>query len=185
VLAWHPLCFVWLLLGGKRGQKRKGSKQFVSAVVFSLPCSAGYLEIVLTLKKLAHVQAGSKEALLKNLPAFPDNLNWLPKSDTFWVGFISRTSSMVTSRFLFTPKLLRGLASRLPDFVLDRLAPRIGGGIQFDGEGRILKTVADVKGTFTESTAGGLLVNDDETLLLSNLKNDYIAVVDLAAAAVL
>jgi hypothetical protein len=129
------------------------------------------------------MQAGSKEVLLKNLPAFPDNLNWLPQSDTFWVGFAARASPLTKSRFLRS-KLLRGIISRLPDAILERLAPKVGGGIGFDGAGNIIKVVADAKGTFVHSTPAGVLVNGGNTLLLSNLHNNYIAAVNLAAAAV-
>lgn len=126
-----------------------------------------------------HLQGGTIEILLDELPAFPDNLNWLPETDTFWMGFVARASLALTLPTLFRSSLFRGIVARLPEALLDKLAKKVAGGIEIDGNGKVLKVVADPIGRIADSTPSGVILSDGQTLLMGNLHNDYMTLVNL------
>lgn len=125
------------------------------------------------------LQAGTKEVVLKELPAFPDNLNWMSETDTFWVGFVARASPALSTPALLRSPLVRGLIARLPEPLIQKMAKKVAGGLEFDGAGSILKVVADSIGQHADGTPSGFLLGGGQAALLGNLHNDYMTLVDL------
>lgn len=122
------------------------------------------------------VQVGEHEALLQHLPAFPDNLNYLPERGTFWVAFYARASAFMTVEAIFTNNWVRALVGRIPESVAALLAPKVAGGMEFDGSGNVYRVVVDAAGALASTTTSAVLVED--RLVLGNLKG-ALTVVDL------
>ena len=99
-------------------------------------------------------KAGQREVFLDNLPGYPDNLE-AQGDGTFWVAF---ASPRVPSEKLMPYPFLREVVWRLGPMV--RPAPiHRGMLVQFDGDGRILRTVQDPDGRLGITT-GGKIVGD-------------------------
>jgi hypothetical protein len=123
------------------------------------------------------VQAGLKETLLEGIPAYPDNINAVEgHTNVFWVGFAARPSP-VTSMGIFRSRVVRTLIAWLPDAVHKSLAPKVGGGMLFSGEGSILAIFADVDGNSVSSTPSGFIMNtsDESVAVMGSLMNNYVA----------
>ncbi|MCE8545350.1 SMP-30/gluconolactonase/LRE family protein [Ruegeria pomeroyi] len=94
-------------------------------------------------------KAGQTEVFLENLPGYPDNLE-AQGDGTYWLAF---ASPRVPAEALMPYPLLRKVVWRLGPKV--RPAPiHRGMLIQFDGEGRILRTVQDPDGRLGITTGG-------------------------------
>ena len=128
-----------------------------------------------------NTQAGKLDSILSNMPAFPDNVHLL-KDGTFWVGYVGAVPPIATMSWIFQNKMFRTLVTYLPSW-LRPAAIKLGGGVQFDGNGYILKTVLDYRGRVVTGTASGLLLSDD-SLLMGSLTTSYISITDLKAAQV-
>ncbi|MEX0304605.1 MAG: SMP-30/gluconolactonase/LRE family protein [Leisingera sp.] len=94
-------------------------------------------------------RAAEREVFLDNLPGYPDNLE-AQGDGTYWLAF---ASPRVPSEKLMPYPFLRKIIWRLGPMV--RPAPiHRGMLIQFDGEGRILRTLQDPNGRLGITTGG-------------------------------
>ncbi|WP_171173600.1 SMP-30/gluconolactonase/LRE family protein [Ruegeria sp. HKCCD8929] len=99
-------------------------------------------------------KAGQRAVFLDNLPGYPDNLE-AQGDGTYWLAF---ASPRVPSEALMPFPFLRKVIWRLGPMV--RPAPIHRGMImQFDGQGRILRTLQDPDGRLGITT-GGKIVGD-------------------------
>ncbi|MEX0316705.1 MAG: SMP-30/gluconolactonase/LRE family protein [Ruegeria sp.] len=97
-------------------------------------------------------KAGTREVFLDNLPGYPDNLE-AQGDGTYWVAF---ASPRVPSEALMPYPFLRKVIWRLGPMV--RPAPIHRGMImQFDGQGRILRTLQDPDGELGITTGGRIV----------------------------
>ncbi|MEX0366987.1 MAG: SMP-30/gluconolactonase/LRE family protein [Ruegeria sp.] len=97
-------------------------------------------------------KAGQREVFLDNLPGYPDNLE-AQGDGTYWLAF---ASPRVPSEVLMPYPFLRKVIWRLGPMV--RPAPIHRGMImQFDGQGRILRTLQDPDGRLGITTGGRIV----------------------------
>ena len=98
-------------------------------------------------------KSGEREVFLDNLPGYPDNLE-AQGDGTYWLAF---ASPRVPSEALMPYPFLRKIIWRLGPSV--RPAPIHRGMLmQFDGDGKVLRTVQDPEGRLGITT-GGKVVN--------------------------
>lgn len=124
------------------------------------------------------MQAGSFETLIENLPAFPDNMDYVADSGTFWVCFVTRASKLIQKQ-MFRSRHLRAACAYLPRNVLARVAPPVAGGMEFDADGNVLNVIVDEAGATAQSTSSGVLHSRAKQLVLGNLHHDYLTMVKL------
>lgn len=131
-------------------------------------------------KRVECVQAGHFELLIGHLPAFPDNLDYVEETGTFWLGFVAKASKLIQMQ-LFRSRHIRAAAAYLPSSILSRVAPPVAGGMEFAADGTVVKVIVDATGKLAQSTPSGLLDNKRGRVVLGNLHHDYLTVVDLAS----
>ncbi len=111
---------------------------------------------------LKGAKAGKVEALLTNLPGFPDNINDNPDG-TFWLGLVSPRSEAVDS--LSSKPFVRKIVQRLP--AMFRPKPqRYGFIVRIDGEGKIIETLQGPAGDYALTT-GAITLNDGRIIVTS------------------
>ncbi|WP_264210358.1 SMP-30/gluconolactonase/LRE family protein [Leisingera thetidis] len=118
-------------------------------------------------------RAGEREVFLDNLPGYPDNLE-AQGDGSYWLAF---ASPRVPSEKLMPYPALRKAVWRLGPMV--RPAPvRRGMLMQFDGQGRILRTLQDPDGRLGITTGGRVA---DGQLYVMTLDSPWFARMPLAA----
>jgi sugar lactone lactonase YvrE len=120
---------------------------------------------------------GRFEILLEHLPGFPDNLSSVDNGTSFWVGLVSRPSPLIASP-LFLNRIVRALMAQMPAYIVDAVTKKVAGGVNFEGDGRVLNVIADPAGQVASSTPSGVVLRN-MWLFMGNLKNDYITVTSL------
>ena len=124
------------------------------------------------------MQAGHVDVVLDHTPGYPDNLDYIESTDTFWLGLVGGVSPIAQTS-LFLSRHVRWLMSYLPRKVTYRLVPPMAGGIEFDGQGQVRKVIVDPKGKLASSTPSGVLKAEHGILILGNLHHDYLTLVDI------
>jgi hypothetical protein len=124
------------------------------------------------------LQAGTKEILLDNLPAYPDNVGLMggKKSTIFTLGFAGGISKIPKSP-LYRSRHLRMLLGHLPEWVVSKFVPDMAGMLGFDSSGKVLTVTADVSGKLAQSTPSAALWPKGKLVVLGNLHHDYLTVV--------
>ncbi|SDD32588.1 SMP-30/gluconolactonase/LRE family protein [Ruegeria marina] len=101
---------------------------------------------------LTGAKAGQTEVFLDNLPGYPDNLE-AQGDGTYWLAFASpRVPAEALMSYPFLRKVVWRLGPRVRPAPIHR-----GMLIQFDGAGRILRTVQDPDGRLGITTGGKLV----------------------------
>jgi sugar lactone lactonase YvrE len=119
-------------------------------------------------------QAGEREVFLDNLPGYPDNIE-AQGDGTYWMAF---ASPRVPAEALMPYPYLRKVIWRLGPMV--RPAPiEKGMVVQFDGSGRILRTLQDPDGRLGITTGAAIVGSDFYVMSLENPGFGRMAVADL------
>lgn len=115
---------------------------------------------------------GRVEAIMENLPGFPDNINDAPDGK-FWVGLVSpRSAALDTlSEYPFVRKMIQ----RLPSFMRPQ-AQRYSHLIAIDSAGNVLRSLQDPEGEFAHVTGAA---EGPSKLFLSSLHESAYAELEL------
>lgn len=116
--------------------------------------------------------------VLDKLPAWPDNLHYLPATDTFWLGLVVKPARLMTSN-AYRSKHLRALVARVPDSWIARQMRPVAGGVEFASNGTVLRVIADPFGNVVSSTPSVLVLREQGKVMFSNLDHDYLTVTSL------
>ena len=122
---------------------------------------------------VAGPRRGEREAVLENLPGFPDNINDLPDG-TFILGLISKRAAFLDDNS--AKPFMRKLAMRLPASWRPQ-AENHGFVIHLSAEGEVMHTLQDPSGAYPQTT-GGILAPDGY-LYVSSLSAPDLARVKL------
>lgn len=105
---------------------------------------------------------GQSETLLKDLPAFPDNIS-TGLGNRFWVALISPRSAVLDQ--LSDKPFMRKVIQRLPAFLRPKAQP-YGHIIAVDGSGNVVQNLQDPQGTYPLNTA---VTETEEYLYIGSL----------------
>lgn len=94
-------------------------------------------------------QKGQSETLLKDLPAFPDNIS-TGLDNRFWVALVSPRSAVLDQ--LSNKPFMRKVIQRLPAFLRPKAQP-YGHIIAVDSSGNVVQNLQDPQGTYPLNTA--------------------------------
>ena len=111
---------------------------------------------------------GQIEAIMENLPGFPDNINDAPNGK-FWVGLVSPRSAALDT--LSQYPFVRKIVQRLPSFMRPQ-AQRYSHLLAIDINGNVLRSLQDPTGEFAHVTGAAEV---DEQLYLSSLHEPALA----------
>lgn len=115
---------------------------------------------------------GQIEAIMENLPGFPDNINDAPNGK-FWVGLVSPRSGALDT--LSNYPFVRKIVQRLPSFMRPK-AERYSHLIAIDVNGNVLRSLQDPTGQFAHVTGAA---ETETQLFLSSLHEPAYAELDL------
>jgi len=125
-----------------------------------------------SIKKVALNGSAEPEAIVENLPGFPDNIN--RNSDgTFWVGLVSPRSGAADA--LSSLPVLRKVVMRLPSLMRPS-AQRYGFVIRINEAGDILETLQDPSGAYALTT--GLIEGGDGKRYITSLTEPDLAILE-------
>lgn len=116
---------------------------------------------------LAGPRRGRTEAVIGNLPGFPDNLS-TGRDGRFWIGFVAPRNPVV-DRLSRWPRL-RAALWRLPK-VLRPKPVRYGHVAAIDGNGRVVVSLQDPTGRFSMTTH---VKETEEWLYVGSLEGDVM-----------
>ena len=122
---------------------------------------------------LAGPKAGQTEAILENLPGFPDNINDNPDG-TFWLGLVSPRSAPVDG--ISDSPFLRRIVMRLPA----RFRPkpqRYGFAIRLAGDGKVLDNLQDPSGDYALVT--GAIDTADGKVVVTSLTEPRLGYLEM------
>ncbi|WP_417683596.1 SMP-30/gluconolactonase/LRE family protein [Pseudidiomarina aquimaris] len=115
---------------------------------------------------------GQIEAIMENLPGFPDNINDAPDGK-FWVGLVSPRSGSLDA--LSNYPFVRKIVQRLPSFMRPQ-AQRYSHLIAIDSNGNVLRSLQDPSGAFAHVTGAA---ESEGKLFLSSLHEPAYAELEL------
>ncbi|WP_067519246.1 SMP-30/gluconolactonase/LRE family protein [Endozoicomonas ascidiicola] len=106
---------------------------------------------------------GQREAVLTNMPGFPDNLT-RASGNTFWLGLVSPRSTAIDK--LSGCPSLRKIVQMLPE-ILRPKPQRYAHIVHIDGDGQVLETLQDAEGRYAMNT--GAISGPNGELIITSL----------------
>ena len=113
---------------------------------------------------------GQVEAIIANLPGFPDNINKNPDG-SFWIGLMSQRSPIVD--MLSDKPFIRQVIQRLPAAISPK-PQRYGFVVRINGEGKVLETLQDPAGAYAITT--GAVDGPDGSVVVTSLVEKRLGV---------